>query len=135
VNGAARGVSRRSWIDLSERGAAGDSGACVRGMALAAKERKLSRLGSKGSGGGGGGGSFGARGQRAPAGTQRRLFAAFFAFLFAGAVLFGAAHVIGGETRFSPSPPPWSLLGTAAELVGCRRGVGGELNWILVGFS
>ncbi|KAL5230239.1 hypothetical protein ABZP36_029015 [Zizania latifolia] len=69
-------------------------------MALAAKERKMSRLGSKGSGGGGGGGgSFGARGHRAPAGTQRRLFAAFFAFLCAGAVVFGAAHVIGASFR------------------------------------
>ena len=54
-------------------------------MAISAKERKLSRLGSKGaSGAGGGGGSFGARGHRVAAGTQRRLFATFFAFLCVG---------------------------------------------------
>jgi hypothetical protein len=65
-------------------------------MAMSAKERKLSRLGS----GKGANGSFGARGGHRPpppAGTRRRLFAAFFAFLCAGAVVFGGVHAIGGE--------------------------------------
>jgi hypothetical protein len=95
-------------------------------MAMSAKERKLSRLGS-GKGSNGGGGSFGARGghRPPPAGTRRRLFAAFFAFLGAGAVVFGGVHAIGGE----PLPlllesgarvgqiVSWSGLGSSVELI------------------
>lgn len=68
-------------------------------MAVSAKERKLSRLGSGKAANGGGGGSFGARGgHRSPAaGGRRRLFAVFFAFICAGAVVFGGVHAIGGE--------------------------------------
>uniref|UniRef100_A0A8R7R0D6 Uncharacterized protein n=1 Tax=Triticum urartu TaxID=4572 RepID=A0A8R7R0D6_TRIUA len=70
-------------------------------MAISAKERKLSRLGSGKAVNGGGGGSFGARGgHRSPAaGGRRRLFAVFFVFLCAGAVVFGGVHAIGASFR------------------------------------
>ena len=70
-------------------------------MAISAKERKLSRLGSGKAVNGGGGGSFGARGGHRPptAGGRRRLFAVFFAFLCAGAVVFGGVHAIGASFR------------------------------------
>lgn len=88
-------------------------------MAMSAKERKLSRLGSgKGPSGARGGGQ-----QRTPpAGSRRRLFAAFFAFLCAGAVLLGGAHVIGGEPAIllvlpSPAPVIWGESCTSSILV------------------
>lgn len=95
-------------------------------MAMSTKERKLSRLGSKGASGGGGG-SFSSRGHRAVAGTQRRLFAAFFAFLCVGAVVFGAVHVIGASFRpvLKTAWPSATLNAVSSERGAAQAGVVG----------